>query len=265
MSVQQVLVRNDTRTNVTNEQSQRLVQTMLTMSFGCVAYLRGLFDDDCFKDQRFVANKNDGNSRHSIRIKTLIKGKSREVDTIFKWLENGIFPAIQEKYLKAFYLSVFTDPENPNDLLETYTFSFDYGDDDDVTMHVSNDDCSSKLLDCSLSLLDSRKAVEQLMRRLIIITQTLPSLPSNRNISIRLLFNDNCPKDYQPSSIFRDASFERPATLNVDSLALLETSSAGEINTFHHKVGVKIINSQNYDKANHNRQKIIKVDPFDLI
>ena len=48
---------NATKTSITSIQSQKLLQTMLTMSFGCLAFLRGLFPDENFVDQRFVPEK----------------------------------------------------------------------------------------------------------------------------------------------------------------------------------------------------------------
>lgn len=51
---QLVKPKTETKTEITTEQSQKLLQTMLTMSFGCLAFLRGLFPDDIFVDQRFV-------------------------------------------------------------------------------------------------------------------------------------------------------------------------------------------------------------------
>lgn len=122
---QLVKPKTETKTEITTEQSQKLLQTMLTMSFGCLAFLRGLFPDDIFVDQRFVPekveknyNKQNTSQNNSIKIKTLIRGKSTQADLLLDWLEKGVFKSIRLKCLKALSLGIFL--EDPTDLLENY-------------------------------------------------------------------------------------------------------------------------------------------------
>ncbi len=55
---------------------------------------------------------------------------------------------------------------------------------------------------------DARKSLQLLMRRFILITQSLQPLPDKKFLSMHMLFNDNCPLDYQPPH-FKDASDEK--------------------------------------------------------
>lgn len=73
---QLVKPKTETKTEITTEQSQKLLQTMLTMSFGCLAFLRGLFPDDIFVDQRFVPEKVEKTTISKTRLKITLS-KSR--------------------------------------------------------------------------------------------------------------------------------------------------------------------------------------------
>ena len=190
-TIQKVKQKEETtiKTTISNDQSQKLVQTMMTMCFGCLAFLRGLFPDDNFVDQKFVPEKcnrdYDRGNASSIRIKTLVRNKSEEADLFLDWLEKGVFQSLKLGYLKAISLGIFVDENEPNNLLETYLFSFDYQE-QNIILNINGQ------VD-QISLLDSRKMVQQLMRRFIIITQSLDPLPEKRFLTMRLMFNDNAP------------------------------------------------------------------------
>lgn len=253
-------------TEISSEQSQRLIQTMLTMSFGCLAFLRGLFPDEYFLDQRFVPekiNKNNSNNNDkkkndnnsSIKIKTLIRGKNKEVDLLLDWLEKSVFQTIKLKYLKCLILDIFLDKEKPNELLENYIFKFDYLENDMIQLSIDSDNNKNnngKLDNSKNSLLNSRKMVQQLMRRFIIITQSLEPLPSKKFLNMRLVFNDNVSVDYQPN-LFKDASLkERPKIKipiitnelekeNEDDLEKL--TRVGTLNTNYNKLNINIFST----------------------
>jgi len=250
-----------TKTSITCEQSQKLIQTMLTMSFGCVAFLRGLFPDESFVDQRFVPNKfeknydpkDPKNKNDSIRVKTLARGKSAQADQFLDWIDKGATDAIRKGYLKSLSFSVFLDDKNPTDLLEVYTFFFDYKD-DDIQMSINDQENEP------ISLLDSRKMLQQLMKRFIIITQSLEPLPDNKFMAMRLLFNDKCPKEYQPP-FFRDASADPIAFLKAPKKSNVEKYSAGSVNTSYHDIQLKVL-SRPVLIAEEN--EIIEIDPFEV-
>lgn len=260
------------KTEITAEQSQKLIQTMLTMSFGCLAFLRGLFPDDSFADQRFVpekveklCKKQNGSSGNSIKIKTLVRGKSNEIDLLLNWLERGVFQSIKLKYLKALSLGIFLDENDPSNLLENYTFSFDYDDDDNFQMNVGTGTKNGGPISM-ISLLDSRKMAQQLMRRFIIITQSLEPLPQRKFLTLRLMFNDNTPADYQPH-LFKDATFEKPATLKIPLSTELDSCSVGSLNTSHHRISMKVLSAADYDGefSGGSEDGLVAVDPFDLV
>ncbi len=75
-----------TATKVSSTTSLRLLNTLLTVSFGCLAFLRGLFPDDSFVDQRYVASPDSNSKRNSIRIKSISRGATKESDIYLDWL-----------------------------------------------------------------------------------------------------------------------------------------------------------------------------------
>ncbi|CCK69524.1 Hop1p KNAG_0C04220 [Huiozyma naganishii CBS 8797] len=271
MSTNQLLLTKEkvkTKTAITSEQSQKLIQTMLTMSFGCLAFLRGLFPDDSFLDQRFVPEKTEKNynkdtisQSNSIKIKTLVRGKSKEVDLLLDWLEKGVFQSIRLKYLKALSLGVFLDENNPTELLENYTFSFEYDEANNISLQITHGDEKEK----PISLLDSRRMVQQLMRRFIIITQSLEPLPEKKFLSMRLLFNENTDPEYQPN-LFRDATNDERATIKIPSQTNPDVLTAGTLNTKHHRVDLKVLSSlEGRNELNPEEQSFDVIDPFEQL
>ncbi|KAH3673645.1 hypothetical protein WICMUC_003548 [Wickerhamomyces mucosus] len=248
-------------TKVTYDQSQKLIQTMLTMSFGCVAFLRGLFPDDSFIDQRFVPAKfekeykpeDPKHKADSLRVKTLIRGKSIQVDNFLDWIEEGCVDAIKKKYLKSLTFGIFLDKSMPYDLYEVYTFHFNYAD-SSISIDISN----SKSGGTEITLLNSRKMMQGLMKRFIIITQSLDPLPEEKFMTMRLLFNENCPVDYQPP-YFMDAS-SQPAARIKTKIGSSEKYSVGALNTGHHGVQLSVI-STSKDIEEHGPYD--EIDPFD--
>lgn len=50
--------------------SQELVQTMLGASFGCISYLRGIFPDDSFLEERFNEKSDRGSKKAGANANT---------------------------------------------------------------------------------------------------------------------------------------------------------------------------------------------------
>ncbi|CCH44262.1 Meiosis-specific protein HOP1 [Wickerhamomyces ciferrii] len=249
-----------TKTSITQEQSQKLIQTMLTMSFGCVAFLRGLFPDEYFVDQRFVPNKfehgydpkDPKNKNDSIRVKTLVRGKDKQVDLFLDWIDKGAIDAIRRGYLKSLSFSVFLDKSKPQDLHEVYTFSFDYQK-DHVNFKINDEETDT------ISLLDSRKMLQHMMKRFIIITQSLEPLPEEKFMTMRMLFNESTPKDYQPP-YFMDAGSVPNAVLRVPNGTNADKYAAGSVNTSHHDIKLKVLSRPIVLPEN---DELVEIDPFE--
>lgn len=266
------LTRQSVETSISTEQSQKLVQTMLTMSFGCLAFLRGLFPDESFIDQRFVPEKVDKNydkntssQSSSIKVKTLVRGRSNEVDTLLDWLEQGVFKSIKMRYLKALSMGIFLDENHPNELIENYVFGFSYDENDNVSLTINNGNDPSTSSPPqpgkeTISLLDSRKMAQQLMRRFIIITQSLDPLPQKKYLTMRLMFNERTDPNYQPI-LFRDATYEKQATIRIPASLDKDMIEVGTLDTKIHKLTMNVLSSLELK----DDEEFAEIDPFDVL
>ncbi|KAF9971918.1 DNA binding protein [Actinomortierella ambigua] len=103
---------------ISPQQSLVVAKKLLMASFGCVSYLRGLFPEENFHDDRAC----------NVQIKTVKRGYSFEGDAFLNWLECGIFDALNKQYLRTIVLGIYLDKEKPTDLTESYTFNITYAD-----------------------------------------------------------------------------------------------------------------------------------------
>ncbi|KAK7687093.1 hypothetical protein QCA50_009594 [Cerrena zonata] len=75
----------------------------------------GSFSSDC--SRRNVSG---------FKIMTVTRGYTEEADKLLDFLENGIFDALQNQYLKSFIFAIYLDNDDPNNIVEAYTFNFQY-------------------------------------------------------------------------------------------------------------------------------------------
>ena len=114
--------------------------------------------------------------------------KTDRSDVLLFWLvqENGIFTAINDGYLKAFQLCVFLEEDKPNHIHEAYTFAISYkkspsgriviADGFTVTDVILSGKSDSAFRE-TVNILQAKKCLQSLVRRLIMATQSLESLP----------------------------------------------------------------------------------------
>lgn len=237
------------------------------MSFSCIAFLRGFFDDNHFKDGVFGASDNktaesggSGSKKadSGLRIKLIKPHCSPEADGLLSWLNGAIAESLEARYLRAVNLSVVLDPNNPSDLFESYCFQISYAKsgpsiifDTDVTVNPMQ---------------DTRVQIHQLLKRFIIITQSLKSLPSRRFLSMQLLFTDDCSSSYCPEQ-FVDCSTEPPAVIRVpvSQSELFDVIECGFMDSYHHQISTRIMSlaAINISVADNNTP-FKEVDPFDF-
>ncbi|KAK9350854.1 HORMA domain-containing protein [Lipomyces doorenjongii] len=223
----------------TPRQSQELVQTFISAAFGCITFLRGLFSDDNYIEERFIGGSATTplNPRDYVRLKKLKRGLSDQADLFLDWIERGIFDALEHKYLKAVLFGIYLDPRHPTDVAETYTFNVAYREDNAPDLEITDD--RGEKITVGVTYDDARKTLQQMMRRFITLTQTLPPLPDDRYLTIRLLFDDSCPPDYQPPG-FKDATDDRELQFSLEDGEEIDRQDAGTLVAGWHAVSLKI-------------------------
>lgn len=174
--------------NITANQSATLVRNMLRMSLSSICYLRYLFPEENFENL----------SISGVKTKALIENNNPEVKAINEWLEKGVFEAIDKHYLKALIFSIFAKFNDPKSLIESYTFKFTYPNDQNINIDFSTSDKKGERLEF-MNKDQIQQAWCTMIRTLITLSNSLPPLPSERYIAMKLYYyEDVTPEDYDP-------------------------------------------------------------------
>lgn len=244
---QKQVERQDT---VTHNQSLTLVRNLFRTAISSVCYLRGLFPENCFSDRSVVG----------LNIKSLTTS-NKQVAKIVEWLEDGVFDALEKRYLREVIFGVTTDPNNPKSLVESYRFDVRYPENgkygkliEDITAPYSNNNnnndntivatnntnTNSTTTTFRMSVNDDsdkpvtranvKEATVTLLRRLMSMTQMLPELPERRYIYMGLRYTEDTPSDYEPPHF-------RPTNIDPGSGSTMEI---GRVRTGFHTLNLSL-------------------------
>lgn len=249
--MQTQLKSSNLKQSISTKQSQALVKDLLSISLNCITFLRNVFSDENYIDKKFICSERPDVKSSFVKTKHIVAGISKEADMFINWIECGVNNSLGLQYLLALQFAIYIDEDQPEKLSETYIFKFDYIN-GNILFGVNDDEKCEPLPELS-----AREKVQQLIKRLIVLTQTFGPLPEKKHISVRLLFNEKCPKNYQPS-FFKDASNLESPTITVD--AENSRNDIGTLNTGHDYVNIKILSNVGI-----NITSPTNVDPFDMI
>ncbi|KAF8136509.1 HORMA domain-containing protein [Boletus edulis] len=243
--------------------SLQCVETLLKAGLGCIAYLRGLLPYENFSEYHLSAQLPSTSSAASfdnhtrptvsgVTIMSLKRGFTNEGDRILDYLEKGIFEAIEKQYLRRFIFAIYLDHKDPNNIVEAYTFNFQYhkvaGTDTVVPIMFLGDQLSKMSLHRmdgdpvvdalkrgSLPTLgDVKRSLKLMIKTLVTTISQMETLPKCRYGNFKLFFNDDTPDDYQPP-YFRagDADSNRCTRI-------------GKLETGWHGVSVKVVSVSSF-------------------
>ncbi|KAL3475470.1 HORMA domain-containing protein [Aspergillus californicus] len=249
------------------QQSLEMVKIMLHVSVGTLFYLREFLPLPCFDDRDlkeaqkqqkfsyrdFIDNKSSsshlqgdsdnafGTGRRKCQpLKVIIRDSDPKANLILDVLETGIFDALSRSVLEAVQLTILVDKEAPDNVLESYTFSFKYSN--------GLGDLRGRLESLSIepfgyvadmkSAHTARVALEAVIRRLITLSAFLPTLPNKRTLGVHLFYTEDCPTDYEPPGFTgaRDGIINYPLTENW----MRESQACGRMESGWHTVGLKV-------------------------
>ncbi|KAG4304964.1 hypothetical protein PORY_001639 [Pneumocystis oryctolagi] len=234
------LQRPSVKTHTTQTTSQQLIQTMIEASFGCILYVRGLFPDDNFSEERYnqKLNKPSTPMNSGTRIMKIKRGFSEEADLLLDYLNQGVYDALSKKYLRSILFAIYFDPNDSTNIFESYTFNFAYyGQDKKPIMNVINSKGEKQSFGVEEEY--AKRCIQLLLRNLITLTQNLSPLPG-KYITMKLFYTDTTPHDYQPP-MFRDCTMEKPFTFAVDpENTSFYKQTAGSMDTGFHAITLKI-------------------------
>ncbi|KAL5337908.1 HORMA domain-containing protein [Aspergillus crustosus] len=248
------------------QQSLELVKIMLHVSFGTLFYLREFLPLQCFEERdlkqaqrqrrlsykEFIKNEiihphapwlTDRaivQAKKSQPLQVIVRGSDPKADLIVDVLETGIFDALSKSVLEAVQLTIITDQNAPDNVLESYTFSFRYneglGDLPKRLESLSIEPCGY-VADMK-SAQTARVGLEMIVRRLIALSAFLPTLPNKRSLGVHLFYTEDCPSDYDPPGFngARDGTMNWPLTENWKRV----TQPCGKMESGWHTVGLKV-------------------------
>ena len=229
---------------VTEVQSMTLVKNVLRSAFSTIAYLRYIFPEENFVDTTLSG----------LKIKTLTPNGNSEIQALNEWLENGVFDALQKHYLRAVVFSIFSKFNDPSSLLESYTFKFNYPSDGNIGIDMITDSTNETLKFMSKDQI--QKAWCTMIRTLITLSQTLPPLPKNRHIAVRVYYYEEVtPDDYQPPG-FNSANEVPPFEFENEATQI---EIAGKISTKYHTVSLRLDTAME-----HYEEQSISIDDLDV-
>ena len=81
------------------------------------------------------------------------------------------------RYLKAVQLAIYVDPAQPEVVIEAYTFSFAYRMNPEGTPAAPTGFNIKDNHGNEITVADTSRNIQQVMRRMILITQNLPPIP----------------------------------------------------------------------------------------
>ncbi|KAK3103440.1 hypothetical protein FSP39_019260 [Pinctada imbricata] len=188
---------------VTEQQSALFVKKLLAVAISNIAYLRAIFPEHAFGDRCL-----DDLNLKILRDDSTCPGACH----VIKWVK-GCFDALDKKY-------IYVDPDNPDTIIESYTFKFSYAKDGGIDIYRNEKKISSAYSDN-----ETKKATIRLLRTIIVLTQTLSTLPDDVMMTMKLLYyEDVTPADYEPPG-FKPADSDKftfdvePANINVGDVS----------------------------------------------
>ncbi|TFK94784.1 HORMA-domain-containing protein [Polyporus arcularius HHB13444] len=272
---------------ITSQQSLQSIQTLLRAGLGCITYLRNLLPSDNFSESyltsagpeslssqpsRTDSSFGSSDARKNVsgfKIMSVTRGFTEEADKLLDYLDNGIFDALSKQYLRSFIFAIYLDDQDPNNIIEAYTFNFSYcqvpGTTEVVPVMTLGDEMSNLSLSGSGSrkahdpvaeatkrgkvptLGDVKRSLKTLIKNLIQATTQMDALPKRRFATFKLFYYDNTPDDYEPPH-FRagDTNKDKWFMTTHHKGEMPERCSVGFVHTGYHGVDVKVTSVSGY-------------------
>ncbi|XP_033645488.1 HORMA domain-containing protein 1-like isoform X1 [Asterias rubens] len=200
-------------------QSALFVKKLLAVAVSNVMYLRTIFPehafgDRCLEDLHLKILKDDSACPGACQV--------------IKWVK-GCFDALDKKYLRTLTIGIYVDPNEPDKIIESYTFKFSY---EGCGITIYRND---KKLASATTEAETKKATTRLLRTIVVLTQSLKSLPDDVILTMKLLYYDDVtPADYEPPGFQAsesDAFYFEEEPMNV---------KIGDVSTSFHTVKLRI-------------------------
>lgn len=145
-------------------------------------------------------------------------------------LEDGVFDALRLQYLRSMQLHITHNRDSPTNVLEAYTFNFHYATENGYSALTGFEleGCEGAMV----TVRNAQHALAMLIRRVIVLVNTLPILPDQRSYRIHLVYTEDCPDTYEPPGF--EPSDARTIMYPASDEWAFKTSACRPINAGHH-------------------------------
>ncbi|RLM87487.1 hypothetical protein C2845_PM04G22030 [Panicum miliaceum] len=164
-----------------------LISNLLWIAIHNISYNRGLFNENCFRDKSVP--------ELGIKVKKLMP-MDVESRRLIDWMENGVYDALQKRYLKTLLFCICEKEEGP--MIEEYAFSFSYT--NTSTEEVAMNMICAGIKKGSTTFTSNasevtpdqmRSSACKMIRMLVSLMKTLDPMPEERTILMKLLYFDD--------------------------------------------------------------------------
>ena len=146
------------------------------------------------------------------------------------------FQALEKNYLRELIFLIYLDPTKPEVIHEKFTFTFSY-DEGVITMCLGEGSSKGKKKEVKMEELKGE--IQDLLRKLLVVTQGLDKLPDEAYLAIKLTYYDEVtPKDYEPEGFRPDLTKEVPMPAGSYRVSL------GRADTGFHAIRLKMDSRQ---------------------
>ncbi|XP_051254992.1 zebrafish testis-expressed 38 isoform X2 [Dicentrarchus labrax] len=222
----------------TEQKSLVFVKRMVAVAISSITYLRGIFPEDAYRS-RYLED---------LCIKVLREDCNNSgASKVVKWMM-GCFDALEKQYLEIVFIGVYTNPDEPNCIIESYQFNFKYTEKGPKMDIIRNND-----VEMQVTLEDTKRASVLLIRKLFLLMQNLDALPNNVYLNMKLYYYDDItPADYQPPG-FKEGECD---SLWFEGMAVHFT--VGKVHSGFHTLRVRVSAEQSrlekLQEGNHLRE-----------
>jgi hypothetical protein len=232
----------------TEVQSLAVIRNLLRLVISQILYARG-----CLPESDFETKDVEG-----MRVGSLGGPEiSKTAETLIAWIEKGIFSALSKRFLEKAVLC-FSEDEAGKHVLEAWVLSIAWEVDEQgvekPTITFGPDKRRAAALtgvlepQAKVTKARVRQMSSLMLRQISLMLCTLPALPSNHFVFMRLLYRDGLtPADYEPSG------FESAAADDRASLCFLtkpmQLTVAQPVATGHHSYRMHVVSSFLEDDA----------------
>ncbi|XP_077412690.1 zebrafish testis-expressed 38 isoform X2 [Vanacampus margaritifer] len=196
------------------------VKRMMAVAVSSITYLRGIFPEEAYRS-KYLGD---------LCIKLLRDDcNTTGANKVVKWLM-GCFDALEKQYLQVVFIGVYRNPNEPNRIIESYSFKFKYTEKGPEMGIFRNNGVELKV-----TMEDTKTASVLLIKKLFLLIQNLGVLPNNIHLSMKLYYYDDItPADYEPPG-FKEGTCE---SLWFEGTAVHFT--VGDVRTTFHTFEVRV-------------------------